>query len=148
MNYYQLIFKPRFNMKEFYEDKTYIFKPDLELDKGDYVVALTQYGYSIAVVYEKNEIEVSDIYSLGIAKIVCKLEGNYYKEKEREAKLKEIRKQLEYKANNLSEILRFESLAKYDTEAKQLLDEYKELTSQNIFLPNTEISVEEEDLPF
>lgn len=148
MNYYQLIFKPRTNAREFYEGKTYIFKSDLELERGDFVVALTQYGYSIAVVYEKNEVEVSDIYSLSIAKIVCKLEGNYYKEKEREEKLKEIRKQLEYKADNLSEILRFESLAKYDAEAQQLLDEYKELTSQNVFLPSTEVSVEEEDLPF
>lgn len=148
MNYYQLIFKPRANIREFYEGKTYIFKSDLELERGDFVVALTQYGYSIAVVYEKNEVEVSDIYSLGIAKIICKLEGNYYKEKEREEKLKKIRKQLEYKADNLSEILRFESLAKYDAEAQQLLDEYKELTSQNVLLPSTEVSAEEEDLPF
>lgn len=148
MNYYQLIFKPRANTREFYEGKTYIFKSDLELERGDFVVALTQYGYSIAVVYEKNEVEVSDIYSLGIAKIICKLEGNYYKEKEREEKLKEIRKQLEYKADNLSEILRFESLAKYDAEAQQLLNEYKELTSQNVLLPSTKVSVEEEDLPF
>lgn len=148
MNYYQLIFKPRFDAKWFYEDKTYIFKSELELTKGDYVVAMTKFGYSIAVVFEKNDTQVSDIYSLGVAKIICKLDGNYYEEKEREAKLKEIRQQLEYKADNLSDIFKYEALAKYDSEAKELLDEYKNLTNSSLYLPSINVEVEDEDLPF
>ena len=148
MNYYQLIFKTRFTDTNFFEGKTYIFKSELELKKGDYVVAITKFGYSIAVVFEKNDIQVSDIYSLGVAKIVCKLDGNYYEEKEREEKLKEIKQQLEYKADNLSEILKFEALAKYDSEAKELLDEYKNLTNLSLYLPISHTEVEDEDLPF
>lgn len=147
MNYYQLMFKPRFNDNSFYEGKTYIFKSELELKKGDYVVVMTKFGYSIAVVFEKNDTQVSDIYSLGVAKIVCKLDGNYYEEKEREEKLKEIRQQLEYKADNLSDIFKFEALAKYDNEAKELLDEYKKLVGSSTMLPIID-NVEEEDLPF
>lgn len=148
MNYYQLIFKPRFNESEFYENRTYIFKSELDLKKGDYVVAMTKFGYSIAVVFEKNDTQVSDIYSLGVAKIICKLDGNYYEEKEREAKLKEIRQQLEYKADNLSDIFKYEALAKYDSEAKELLDEYKNLTNSSLYLPSINVEVEDEDLPF
>ena len=148
MNYYQLIFKPRFDAKNFYEDRTYIFKSKLELSKGDYVVVMTKFGYSIAVVFEKNDSQVSDIYSLGVEKIICKLDGNYYEEKELEAKLKEIKQQLEYKADNLSDILKFEALAKYDSEAKELLDEYKNLTNSNLYLPSINVEVEDEDLPF
>lgn len=148
MNYYQLMFRPRYDRNDFYEGKTYIFKSDLDLKRGDYVVAMTKFGYTIAVVYEKNDTQVSDIYSLGIAKIVCKLDGNYYEEKDREAKLKEIKQQLEYKADNLSDIFKFEALAKYDNEAKELLDEYKQLTNLSAYLPNINTEVEEEDLPF
>lgn len=148
MNYYQLMFKPRFNDNSFYEGKTYIFKSELELKKGDYVVVMTKFGYSIAVVFEKNDTQVSDIYSLGVAKIVCKLDGNYYEEKEREEKLKEIKQQLEYKADNLSEIFKFEALAKYDSEAKELLDEYKNLINSSLCLPTFNTEVEDEDLPF
>lgn len=93
MNYYQLIFKPDFRTREFYEGRTYIFKSELELEKGDYVVVMTKFGYSIAVVYEKNDVEASyNCYSDGVAKIVIKLEGNYYKEKEMAEELKEIEK--------------------------------------------------------
>lgn len=83
MNYYQLIFKSSFREREFYEGQTYIFKSELELKKGDYVVALTKFGYQIAVVYEKNKVETNyEMYDDTVAEIVTKLDGNYYKERE------------------------------------------------------------------
>lgn len=148
MNYYQLIFKNDYRDMEFYEEQTYIFKSELELKKGDYVVTMTRFGYSIAVVFEKNNIQTLDLYSLGIAKIVCKLDGNYYEEKERREKLKELRRQLKYKAENLSEVLKFETLAKYDNEAKEMLDEYKKLSNSSIYLPNINTEIKEDNLPF
>lgn len=143
MNYYQLIFKPDFRDKDFYEDRTYIFKSELELEKGDYVVALTRYGYQIAVVYEKNEVEVT--YNNTIAKIITKLEGNYYKEKENAEKLKSIEEMLNKKTKEMSKIMQYETLAKYDPDAKSLLEEYKNLKSEKLVLAEIEYS---ENLPF
>lgn len=143
MNYYQLIFKPNFREKDFFEDQTYIFKSELELKKGDYVVALTKFGYQIAVVYEKNEVEATNMYSEGIAKIVTKLDGNYYIEKEKEQKLKEIEKILNQKSNQVSKIMKYETVAQYDPEAKELLEEYKNLRNENVSLPEAI-----EDTPF
>lgn len=148
MKYYQLIFKADFRDKDFYEGHTYIFKSDLELEKGDYVVALTRFGYQIAVVYEQNEVEAnSAIYSESVAKIVTKLEGNYYKEKEKAEKIKAIEKILDKKAKEISKFMKYETIAKYDSEAKELLKEYESLKSNTIALPTTE-DVEIEDVPF
>ena len=138
MYYYQLIFKPSFREREFYEGQTYIFKSDLELEKGDYVVALTKFGYQIAVVYEKNEVEASyEMYGEAVAKIVTKLDGNYYKEKEKAEKLKAIEKILDKKAKEMSKFMQYETVAKYDPDAKELLKEYEELKSNAIALPIT-----------
>lgn len=139
MNYYQLIFKPDFREKDFYEGRTYIYKSELELEKGDYVVAMTKFGYAIAVVYEKNDVEVSNnIYSDSVARIVTKLDGNYYKEKEKEEELKAIEKILNQKTKEMSKIMQYETIAKYDPNAKELLEKYKSLKSENIALPATE----------
>lgn len=154
MNYYQLIFKPDFRTKEFYEGQTYIFKSELDLKKGDYVVAMTKFGYSIAVVYEKNEVEASyDAYSAGVAKIVTKLDGNYYKEKEMAEELKAIENILNQKTKEMSKIMQYEAIAKYDPTAQELLDKYKQIKNNNTVLPLIEspkrnYEEEEEDLPF
>ena len=154
MNYYQLIFKPDFRTKEFYEGQTYIFKSELDLKKGDYVVAMTMFGYSIAVVYEKNEVEASyDAYSAGVAKIVTKLDGNYYKEKEMAEELKAIENILNQKTKEMSKIMQYEAIAKYDPTAQELLDKYKQIKNNNTVLPLIEspkrnYEEEEEDLPF
>ena len=153
MNYYQLIFKPSFR-EDFYESQTYIFKSDLELQKGDYVVAMTKFGYSIAVVYQKNEVEVSKCYSEGVAKIVTKLDGNYYQEKEAAEKLKVIEKRLNQKAKEMSKFMQYEAVAKYDIEAQELLKEYEQIKNNNIALlqiestANRDKEVYEDDLPF
>lgn len=152
MNYYQLIFKPDFRTREFYEGQTYIFKSELELEKGDYVVAMTKFGYSIAVVYEKNDVEASyNCYSEGVAKIATKLDGNYYKEKEMEEELKEIEKILNQKTKEMSKIMQYEAIAKYDPNAQELLNKYKQIKNNNTILPLTESTkrnYDEEDLPF
>ncbi len=154
MNYYQLIFKPNFREREFYEGQTYIFKSELELEKGDYVVAMTKFGYSIAVVYEKNEVEVSNnIYAESVAKIVTKLEGNYYKEKEMAEKLREIEKRLNQKAKEMSKIMQYEAIAKYDVSAQELLNEYKQIKNTETIIPLIESNKRnyescEEDVPF
>ena len=150
MNYYQLIFKPSFR-EDFYEKQTYIFKSDLELEKGDYVVAMTKFGYSIAVVYEKNEVEVNNCYAEGVAKIVTKLEGNYYKETERAGKLAVIEKNLNKKTKEMSKIMQYKAIAEIDPEAKALLDEYMNLRNTKTVLQLTEAKNEiyDEDLiPF
>lgn len=146
MNYYQLIFKPDFRDKEFYEGRTYIFKSDLELEKGDYVVALTRFGYQVAVVYEKNETEAT--YSDTIAKIVTKLDGNYYKEKERAEELKFIEQMLNKKAKEMSKVMKYETLAKYDPDAKELLEKYKNLRNETLVLPEAIECEYEENIPF
>lgn len=154
MNYYQLIFKPDFRDRDFYEGQTYIFKSELELEKGNYVVAMTKFGYSIAVVYEKNEVEASNnIYGEGIAKIVTKLEGNYYKEKEMAEELKAIENILNKKAKEMSKIMQYEAIAKYDSSAQELLDKYKQIRNGNTVLPLIESTREswkydEDNLPF
>lgn len=154
MNYYQLIFKPDFRTKEFYEGQTYIFKSELDLKKGDYVVAMTKFGYSIAVVYEKNEVEANyEAYSIGVAKIVTKLDGNYYKEKEMAEELKAIENILNQKTKEMSKIMQYEAIAKYDPTAQELLDKYKQIKNNNTVLPLIEspkrnYEEEEEDLPF
>lgn len=152
MNYYQLIFKPDFRTREFFEGQTYIFKSELELEKGDYVVAMTKFGYSIAVVYEKNDVESNyNCYSEGVAKIVTKLEGNYYKEKEMAEELKAIEKILNQKTKEMSKIMQYEAIAKYDPNAQELLDKYKQIKSNNTVLPLIESpkrNYDEEDLPF
>ena len=152
MNYYQLMFKPDFRTKEFYEGQTYIFKSDLDLERGDYVVAMTKFGYSIAVVYAKNDVEINDnYYSEGVAKIVTKLDGNYYKEKEAAEKLKIIEKRLNQKVKEMSKFRQYEVVAKYDSEAQELLKEYEQIKNNNIVLPQIESSSEiysEEELPF
>lgn len=154
MNYYQLIFKPDFRTREFYEGQTYIFKSELELEKGDYVVAMTKFGYSIAVVYEKNDVEASyNCYSEGVAKIVTKLDGNYYKEKEMAEELKEIEKILNQKTKEMSKIMQYEAIAKYDPNAQELLDKYKQIKNNNTVVPLIESSKrnyyeEEENIPF
>lgn len=146
MNYYQLIFKPDFRDKEFYEGRTYIFKSDLELEKGDYVVALTRFGYQVAVVYEKNETEAT--YSDTVAKIVTKLDGNYYKEKERAEELKFIEQMLNKKAKEMSKVMKYETLAKYDPDAKELLEKYKNLRNETLVLPEAIECEYEESIPF
>lgn len=146
MNYYQLIFKPDFRDKEFYEGRTYIFKSDLELEKGDYVVALTRFGYQVAVVYEKNETEAT--YSDTVAKIVTKLDGNYYKEKERAEELKFIEQMLNKKAKEMSKVMKYEALAKYDPNAKELLEKYKNLRNETLVLPEAIECEYEENIPF
>lgn len=158
MNYYQLIFKPDFRVKEFYEGQTYIFKSELELEKGDYVVAMTKFGYSIAVVYEKNDVKASyNTYSENVAKIVTKLEGNYFKEKEMAEELKAIEKILNQKTKEMSKIMQYEAIAKYDPNAQELLEKYKQIKSCNTVLSLTELSTkrneedeedEEDYLPF
>jgi len=152
VNYYQLMFKPDFRTKEFYEGQTYIFKSDLDLERGDYVVAMTKFGYSIAVVYAKNDVEINDnYYSEGVAKIVTKLDGNYYKEKEAAEKLKIIEKRLNQKVKEMSKFRQYEVVAKYDSEAQELLKEYEQIKNNNIVLPQIESSSEiysEEELPF
>lgn len=152
MNYYQLIFKPDFRTREFYEGQTYIFKSELELEKGDYVVAMTKFGYSIAVVYEKNDVEANyNCYSEGVAKVVTKLDGNYYKEKEMAQELKEIEKRLNQKTKEMSKIMQYEAIAKYDSSAQELLDKYKQIKNNNTILPLVEATRrndEEENLPF
>lgn len=150
MYYYQLIFRTDFRDRDFYEGQTYIFKSDLELEKGDYVVALTKFGYQIAVVFEKNEVEASyGIYGETVAKIVTKLEGNYYKEKEKAEKLKAIEKILDKKAKEMSKFMQYEAIAKYDPDAQELLKEYESLKNNTIALPTKEESnLEDEDLPF
>lgn len=152
MNYYQLIFKPNFR-EDFYEGRTYIYKSELELKKGDYVVAMTKFGYSIAVVYEKNDVESNyNRYSEGIAKIVAKLDGNYYIEKEAAEKLKIIEKRLNQKAKEMSEFMKYEAVAKYDTEAEELLKEYEQIKNNNMILPQMKLLKEncydDEDIPF
>ena len=149
MNYYQLIFKCDYREKEFYEGRTYIFKSDLQLEKGDYVVAQTRHGYQIAVIYEKNDVEAkNDVYGENIAKIITKLDGNYYKEKERAEELKRIEYRLNQKAKNISKIMQYETLAKYDNESKELLEKYKELTNEPILISGTAVEENEETLPF
>lgn len=152
MNYYQLIFRPDFRSKYFYEGRTYIFKSELELKKGDYVVAMTQFGYQIAVIYEKNEVEASPVFGEGVARIVTKLDGNYYEELEKIEKMKEIEKILNKKTKEISKIMQYETLAKYDENAKELLEEYKRIRNDKyVFaLPETSTKCddEEEDLPF
>lgn len=155
MNYYQLIFKPNFREKEFYEGQTYIFKSDLELEKGDYVVAMTKFGYSIAVVYAKNDVEANyNCYSEGVAKIATKLEGNYYKEKEMAEELKAIEKILNQKTREMSKIMQYEAIAKYDPNAQELLDKYKQIKNNNTVLPLIEATekhhseIYDEDIPF
>lgn len=150
MYYYQLMFRPNFRDKNFYEGNTFIFKSDLELEKGDYVVATTKFGYQIGVVYDKNENVVGN-YSMPIQKIVTKLDGNYYEEKEKKEKIKSIEKILNEKSKNISKIMQFETLAKYDNEAKELLEEYKNLQNSNfICLPQISEDTEEyeEECPF
>lgn len=155
MNYYQLIFKPDFRAREFYEGQTYIFKSELELEKGDYVVAMTKFGYSIAVVYEKNDVDANyNCYAEGVAKIVTKLDGNYYKEKEMEQELKEIEKILNRKTKEMSKIMQYEAIAKYDPSAQELLDKYKKIKNNNTVIPLIESSRNyiqedyEENIPF
>ena len=152
MNYYQLIFKPDFRTREFYEGQTYIFKSELELEKGDYVVAMTKFGYSIAVVYEKNDVESNyNCYSEGIARVVTKLDGNYYKEKEMAEELKAIENILNQKTKEMSKIMQYEAIAKYDPNAQELLDKYKQIKNNNTVLPLIESpkrNYDEEDLPF
>jgi len=150
MNYYQLMFRSDFRDKDFYEGKTYIFKSDLDLEKGDYVVALTKFGYQIAVVYEKNEVEASNsIFESSVAKIVTKLEGNYYKEKAKAEELKVIEKILDKKAKEMSKFMQYETVAKYDPEAQELLKKYESLKSETPSLPvaSTE-EYEDECMPF
>lgn len=158
MNYYQLIFKTDFRDKDFYEGQTYIFKSELELKKGDYVVAMTRFGYSIAVVYEKNDVEANEeYYSNSVAKIVTKLEGNYYKEKEMAEELRIIERELNQKAKEMSKIMQYEAIAKYDPSAQELLEKYKQIKNNNTVLSlneSTEVdyrrrNLEEDDnLPF
>ena len=153
MNFYQLIFRPDFRINEFYENRTYIFKSELDLERGDYVVALTKFGYQIAVVYEKNEVETNNaIYGEQVARIVTKLEGNYYKEKEKAAELKEIEKMLNKKTKEMSKIMQYEALAKYDPNVKELLERYKNLKNDNyVALPEgneTKYNDEEDNIPF
>ena len=146
MNYYQLIFKPDFRSNGFYEGRTYIFKSELELKRGDYVVALTKFGYQIAVVYEKNEVEASySIYGESVAKIVTKLDGNYYEEKEKEEKMKAIEKILDRKTKEMSKIAKYETLAKYDSSVKELLQEYKELKHNEYIMALPENKDDEND---
>lgn len=150
MKYYQLIFRTNFRDNDFYEGRTYIFKSDLELEKGDYVVALTKFGYQIAVVFEKNNVEASEIYAQGIAKIITKLEGNYYLEIEKQKQIKAIEKILNEKAKSISKLMQFETMAKYDSSVKELLEEYKNLKSDsNVLLIESENEIEKiEELPF
>lgn len=148
MNYYQLIFKPDFRARDFYEGQTYIFKSELELERGDYVVAITKFGYSIAVVYEKNDVEANyNCYTEGVAKIATKLDGNYYKEKEMEQELKEIEKLLNKKAQEMSKIMQYEAIAKYDPSAQELLDKYKKIKNNDSVIPliNSAKSYTQED---
>jgi hypothetical protein len=147
LNYYQLIFKGEFN-ETFNENKTYIFKSELELKKGDYVVAMTRYGYAIAVVFEKNNVNQNFNYlSESVASIVLKLEGNYYDEKEAAEQLKRIERTLDQKSKNISKIIQYETIAKYDSDAKELLDKYKELKNgKMLLLDNT--SYEDDNMPF
>lgn len=149
MNYYQLIFKPNFREKEFYEGQTYIFKSELELEKGDYVVTMTKFGYSIAVVYEKNEIETNyNYYSESIAKIVTKLDGNYYKEKEIAEEIKVIENKLNQKAKEMSKFLQYEAVAKYDPEAQELLKKYEQLKNNNVLVLDEKTDEEDINIPF
>lgn len=153
MYYYQLIFKSSFRERDFYEGQTYIFKSDLELEKGDYVVALTKFGYQIAVVYEKNEVEASyGIYGESVAKIVTKLEGNYYKEKEKAEELKTIEKILNKKAKEMSKVAQYEAIAKYDPTAKELLEKYINLKNDTVALPIASCEetrdYEDDNIPF
>ena len=148
MNYYQIMFKANFRDKEFNEYHTFIFKSDLELQKGDYVVVTTKFGYQIGVVYEKNE-NVTYSYSVPLQRIITKLEGNYYEEKEKQEKLKSIEKLLNEKAKNVTKFMQYETLAKYDNEAKELLDEYKNLQGNNfIGLPEVDDDEDEVYLAF
>ena len=98
--------------------------------------------------YEKNDVEANyNCYTEGVAKIATKLDGNYYKEKEMEQELKEIEKILNKKAQEMSKIMQYEAIAKYDPSAQELLDKYKKIKNNDSVIPliNSAKSYTQED---
>ena len=67
--------------------------------------------------------------------------------------LKAIENILNQKTKEMSKIMQYEAIAKYDPTAQELLDKYKQIKNNNTVLPLIEspkrnYEEEEEDLPF
>lgn len=145
MKYYNIAFRRSFN-ETFYQERTFVFKSELELKKGDYVVVITKFGYQIGMVHSLNEALNNNIYDGSTSNIVSQLDGNYFEEMEKAKEVKNIERELEKKMKQFSKTLQYETLAAHDNQAKELLDRLKELNSSKPLLAQ---AVEEEyDCPF
>lgn len=145
MKYYNIAFRRSFN-ETFLSERTFVFKSELELKKGDYVVVITKFGYQIGMVHSLNEALNNNIYDGSTSNIVSQLDGNYFEEMEKAKEVKNIERELEKKMKQFSKTLQYETLAAHDSQAKELLDRLKELNSSKPLLAQ---AVEEEyDCPF
>lgn len=145
MKYYNIAFRRNFN-ETFYQERTFVFKSELELKKGDYVVVITKFGYQIGMVHSLNEALNNNIYDGSTSNIVSQLDGNYFEEMEKAKEVKNIERELEKKMKQFSKTLQYETLAAHDNQAKELLDRLKELNSSKPLL--SQAAEEEYDCPF
>lgn len=71
-----------------------------------------------------------------------------------EQELKEIEKILNKKAKEMSRIMQYEAIAKYDPSAQELLDKYKKIKNNDVVIPLIDSSKNyiqedyEENIPF
>ena len=145
MKYYNVAFRRGFN-EPFYQERTFVFKSELELKKGDYVVVITKFGYQIGMVHSLNEALNNNAYEGSTPNIVSQLDGNYFEEMEKAKEVKNIERELEKRMKQFSKTLQYEALANHDNQAKELLDRLKELNSSKPLLSQ---AIEEEyDCPF
>lgn len=145
MKYYNIAFRRSFN-ETFYQERTFVFKSELELKKGDYVVVITKFGYQIGMVHSLNEALNNNVYDGSTSNIVSQLDGNYFEEMEKAKEVKNIERELEKKMKQFSKTLQYETLAAHDNQAKELLDRLKELNSSKPLL--AQAAEEEYDCPF
>lgn len=145
MKYYNIAFRRSFN-ETFLSERTFVFKSELELKKGDYVVVITKFGYQIGMVHSLNEALNNNIYDGSTSNIVSQLDGNYFEEMEKAKEVKNIERELEKKMKQFSKTLQYETLAAHDSQAKELLDRLKELNSSKPLL--AQAAEEEYDCPF
>lgn len=103
------------------------------LEIGDFILIKSDCDDELSIQKIIGKVAFPSNRILKYQEYICKIDmTTYINKKERETKIKYIEKQLEEKAKNINKYVAFEQLAKYDDEAKTMLEELKQMNNNNL----------------
>ena len=116
---------------KFVKYKEYVFAAYEDLKEGDVVVVDTANGFQLVTVTGIAETLPRSVSMGDLKEVVCRVDFSKYQErKDKVAKLKELKEEMDKKVKVLQNNAIYEMLAEKDPSLKAMLDEYKELLDE------------------